>query len=240
MAKAKRHKTTPASKRNKLNPSSSPTIQAFLDVIKCAKEQSSQEDLQLFSKALKTLQEDAVLRSKADQIFNSHRYPDEYITYTKTALFDQCPERFRLPEKAQLMLGLLERIASQEGLVRISQVNLSEFLGWDRKTIRKALEDLQKYGFLAVYIQPPKGSREPVTYMIDQRITRNGKEPSHEEKKLFDENAVEDYEIARTNLWAEANKHQRSVMTMRKGDKLLHIGTLIPFTPDDKKKEPSQ
>ena len=208
------------------NPNNSTIIQAILDIIAVADPIKHKELLATLNKVSSVLIRDKRLQHAADQKFHSHLYPEKTLTFAKTQRYDGCPERFRLSIDAQAVLGLLERVASQEGLVRIPQGVIAAHFGLGRGTVRSALDELVNEEFIAVYEKPPRGSKTPITYLIDKRITCAGKDATPAD--------IEQFITLKTGCRNLSAEYQQAILSVKSDDdRLVKIGTLI-------KKEPSQ
>ena len=222
-----------ANRRGNPNPTNSAVIQAVLDAITAAQESKDDTATAALQTALQALQRNKRVMHRADMIYNSHRYPDKSIKYTKTATYDQCPTRFCLSHNAQVVYDFLASIMTQQGLVRISQSYIADILRLKRTSVRQAITELCQYHFVAVYSKPPRGSKTPPTYMIDRRIMRSGQDVS--------DNDINDFvslvgETPGRNA-LPATTYQQAIITQKCSDgKIIRIGTVVPI---DKAKEPA-
>lgn len=221
------------------NPTGSPIIQAMLDAIEIAKETGNSKALESLQAALKVLQRDKRLTHSADAKFNAHRYPNKSITYTKIATYDQCPERFELSHGAQSILSWMASAMSQDGLITVSQSDLSNIVHiTNKQQLRRCIDELCRYHFLAVWDKPPKGSHKPVTYVLDRRIMCTGKDPKDADITQFI-NLTDKTTNGRNNLKPPA--YQQEIITRKCPDgKIVRIGTITSTPMDDtEKKEPA-
>lgn len=216
------------------NATNSPVIQAILDAIDVAVDSKDKETETLLRSALKKLQQNKQLLYKADAKYNSHRYPERVITYTKVATYNQCPERFALSHGAQAVLSLFASIASQDGLITIPQSDLASILHTNRQQLRRYIDELCQYQYIAIYDRPPRGTRKPITYLLDRRIVRTGKDPNDTEITNFNAMATG----ARQNL-DDIPAYEQATLTQKSSDdnKIIRIGTVIPS--HHKEKEPA-
>ena len=215
------------------NPTNSPVIQAIIDAIDVARDVHDNDAATKLQAALSALQRNKRLTHNADAKYNTHRYPDRSITYTKVATYDQCPARFDLSRDAQSLLSWMGAVASQDGLVRVSQSDMASILRIsNRQQLRRAINELIQDQYIVVYDQPPKGSHQATTYMIDRRIIRSGKDPN--------DNDIDNYVALTANHKDKLHTtaaYQQAIITQKCSDgKIIRIGTVVPV---DKAKEPA-
>lgn len=207
------------------NPNNSTIIQAVLDIMAAADPIKHKDLLAELSRVTDALTNDRRLQHDADQKFHGHLYPDKSLTFAKTSLYNDCPERFQLSAEAQVIMGLFERTASQEGLVRIPQGVIAAHFRMGRATIRKAIDELVRYQFVVVYEKPPRGSKTPITYLIDKQVTCSGKDPTIAEISTFSK--LKQAGPGRKKLSASVS-YQQAILSVKRDDgTLIKIGTLI-------------
>lgn len=169
------------------NPYNSDCIQALLDMKKalfeCDLRLTDIDDI-----LAEIMKQDSVLRTSADNIMHSHRYPDKSIKHVQSAIYNECPERFELSEPETKLYDLMERIQDpQTGYVSIIKgifVDVLHFTQNERKNFQNMLDHLTETGFI-IPIRPYKaGSKKPLVYKINRGITWIGKRDKTESKQI--------------------------------------------------------
>lgn len=169
------------------NPYNSDCIQAFLDMKKalfeCDLELTDIDDI-----LAEIMKQDSTLRTTADNIMHSHKYPDKSIKHVQSAIYNECPERFELNESETKLYDLIERIQDPvTGYVSIIKsifVDALHFTQSERKDFQRMLNNLEKYNFITP-IRPYKaGSKKPLVYKINRGVTWIGKRNETESKQI--------------------------------------------------------
>lgn len=161
-------------KKPKPNPENSSTLQALLDL------QTAGFEVDGLIEAVK---KDKKARTKADELFDSHRYPDTALVYTKTSNFNECRARYGLKPKSVAVLDLLVNTANQSGLVSIPQEFICEILKADKRTVGSGIKELVENGFICVYRKSIQ-HQSPI-YMINPMVSKTGKPATSLDMKRF-------------------------------------------------------
>lgn len=178
------------------NPYNSDCIQAFLDMKKALFECDSQltdiDDI-----LAEIMKPESDLRKSADSIMHNHKYPDKSIRHIQSAVYNECPERFELPEPETKLLDLMERVqdpvTGYVSVIKATFVDILHFTQSERKNIQKMLDNLQELGFISPVRPYKTGSKKPPVYKINRGITWIGKQDKTEVKKLNVKNFQQRY-----------------------------------------------
>lgn len=134
----------------------------------------------LIEDLLEKILEDKDFRAEADNIFRYQKYPDHSIKFVQSAVYDECPERFALPDEEIKILDLLERIQNpSNGVVMFWKGTLANALHMtdvQKRRMQDSLDHLVETGFLTCIYKPAKGSNKyPGVYKINPSVTAIGK-----------------------------------------------------------------
>lgn len=169
------------------NPYNSDCIQALLDMKKalfeCDLRLTDIDDI-----LAEIMKQDSALRTSADNIMHSHKYPDKSIKHVQSATYNECPERFELSEPETKLYDLMERIqdpvTGYVSIVKSIFVDVLHFTQNERKDFQKMLNHLTETGFVTP-IRPYKvGSKKPLVYKINRGVTWIGKRDKTESKQV--------------------------------------------------------
>lgn len=131
---------------------------------------------------LQRFSEDNDLRNKVDAVFDVHCKSGwtKQVKFVQSATYDQCPERFALPDLEQRLLDLMERIQKPDnGVVFVHKGIFAEALHLtrtQRDKFQKSLDHLTETGFLSCLYKPvATNHRCPGVYRVNPNVTRIGK-----------------------------------------------------------------
>lgn len=162
-------------KFKKPNPFNHPLIQALLDIKRLL--YSEGYELDNIDDILEELMDEnnKLLRDRGSAIWDSHKFPDKSLKFIMSAIYDKCPQRFSLPLEEQALLGLMEHIQAQtSGGVVVKKgdfVKALKFTNTQRKNLQASLDHLTECGFLECIYRPPKGSKKPGVYKVNNNVS---------------------------------------------------------------------
>lgn len=114
-----------------------------------------------------------VMREEADKKYSQHQYPQSAIVFAKVS--NKIEFSRILSPKAVAVLNLMSCAMHVNNLI---QVTLDELMNYtslgNKNTVKKALIELQKNGFIAVRLKG--NTRRGTVYMVNPLVARCGKE----------------------------------------------------------------
>lgn len=164
--------------KNPANPYCSDSLQVLLDIKKAMERPNVPELTDIDDIIAEMQKKTSLLRTTADTVYHSHKYPDKAIKYFQSATYDTCPERFELSKPELVLLDFMERIQDpQTGYVSVTKGYfvdaIKSFTQTDRKALQDYLDHLTELGFLTCIHRQVK--REPGEYKVNQSISWVGK-----------------------------------------------------------------
>lgn len=150
---------------NPNNPGSSSVLQMLLD---CQAQGGWPADA--LNQMLEAANADPKLCKATDKLFDTHRYPENSILWTKHRRDNEL-QRILSPEE-KLILDTFEQYMNQSNLLQISSRMLVKCTGLNDRTVRKALDSLIEKGCLAVHTTGP--SNRAKIYMLNPEIATVG------------------------------------------------------------------
>lgn len=150
---------------NPNNPSSSTVLQILLDC-----QANGGWPAEALNLMLEAAQADPKLCRATDKLFDSHRYPENSILWTKHRIDNELP-RILSPEE-KLILDTFEQYMNQSNLLQISSRMLVKCTGLNDRTVRKSLDSLIEKGCIAIHTAGP--SNRAKIYMLNPEIATVG------------------------------------------------------------------
>lgn len=150
---------------NPNNPSGSSVLQMLLDC-----QANGGWPAEALKQMLDAANADPKLCMATDKLFDTHRYPDNSIFWTKHRRDNEL-QRILSPEE-KLILDTFEQYMNQSNLLQISSRMLVKCTGLNDRTVRKCLDLLIEKGCLAVHTNGP--SNKAKIYMLNPEIATVG------------------------------------------------------------------
>lgn len=151
----------------KRNPNNLSLLQAALDGADCG--------LPEFLELYKKIEKESPTRLKEwEAKFNSHRYPEDRLTWVKHYNYENCRAVAELNSvkggtTAQALLNILIQSINQENLVQISLRICSYLLHVSKHTTINSVKILQNYGFIAA-VKTDTTNKDGTIYMLNPDI----------------------------------------------------------------------
>lgn len=132
--------------------------------------------------AIRLLQEDASLDGQLthdlQDDWNKHRYPDKKIKFAPVSMYNLSPQLHSVSAEAQALLLLMIRLQAQKsGYVAIKKgffVNALHLGDKRGRRLTQYIAELVDIGAISPVHIPPKGSRAPAIYQINDALSRIG------------------------------------------------------------------
>ena len=193
----------------KANPYNSDTLQALLD-IRAAIERQGTGLTDINDILDEYMQDESELRTIADQINHSHKYPEKSIEFSQSARYDQKALFYELPRGEQVLFNLMCDIQDpQTGYVTVIKhmfVKVLRFTDTERKHLQSYLDDLTEKGFLICHYRPT--NKKPGEYQVNQAISWIGKRDKRDINRL--QRFKPEYTIGKATVILEDGKKATS------------------------------
>lgn len=159
---------------NNLNPNNSSIVQILLDLYSISNKNNDLETLGLCDKLLSKLKHDSSLQKQVDDKFNSHKYNDRNMTFSKLENFRNLKIINNLSPNATKILFLIIQTVSQDNLIEIRLSSFMDVLSMSKPTLIKGLTELSDTG--AISKIQNKSKIQGSIYMLNPKIASAGKQ----------------------------------------------------------------
>lgn len=154
------------------NPQYSPVVQALLDL------QAVGVDTDAL---LRQIQNDKPTLKKADDLYDSHQYPNRVLKYAQISNYNETRAltsilKLKGGSSALDVFILATRIIGQELTFQLSTNGIADITGMSKKTVLNSIKLLKKYGFIATVKDAI--SKQAAVYMINPALVNVGKPKS--------------------------------------------------------------
>lgn len=166
-------------RQNNENPTNSSVVQMLLDIEKCGIDIPDDLRRQIIAK-----------KEEIDDVWNSHQYPSEALTFTRLSRENSISENLQKIEKrgifAVLLLDLIVKNVPQTLNFSITIKDVMAIMKWSKSTALRAFKLLTDYGIIAV-VQQGKGRGNPTIYRLNPMVADVGKKkPSQEQEEFWE------------------------------------------------------
>lgn len=168
--------------QNNLNPNNSSSIQMLLDLYSISNKNNDIETLGLCEKLLDKLNNNYSLQKQVDDKFNSHKYNEKNITFSKLENFSNLKVINNLSPNSVKILFLIIQTVSQDNLIEIRISTFMDILKMSKPTITKCLSELVESG--AISKLQNRNKTQGTIYMLNPKIASVGK---HLHNKIYEE-----------------------------------------------------
>ena len=162
---------------NNENPTNSAVVQMLLDIEKCGIDIPDDLRRQIVAK-----------KEEIDEVWNSHQYPTESLTFTRLSRENSITENLQKIEKrgtfAVLLLDLIVKNIPQNLNFSIAVKDVMAIMKWSKSTALRAFKLLIDYGIIAV-VQQGKGRGNPTIYRLNPMVADVGKPTPQQEQEEF-------------------------------------------------------
>ncbi len=173
--------------RNKNNSSLKQMLLDLEKVLVSDKSKNSIEILKELKTLTKLLEQNETYISKTDKIFNSHRYNDRNIHFTKFKNYKRLQIIKKLSNSTVKVLMYMIQVMSQENLVGIKVKETNKELNMSLNTFRKSIDELETNGCITLLFTGKKDGIGSI-YMLNPEIANNSKyDLSEDFKKITSE-----------------------------------------------------
>lgn len=197
--------------KSKNNQYSSSTLQALLDIEKSiilANDNNLNNLLMNVVSARKEYEKNRKLMKSADDIFDSHRYPDKSVTFCKLANFNKNQIILNLSDGACKLLMFFIQVMSNDNCLEVNQSGLSNLFHITRKTLSKLIKELEEAGCISKIVNRSKLRGN--IYIINSEISRVGnnrkadmlynKITSQDDLDCFSDLSKPNYEVIKSKI----------------------------------------
>lgn len=192
--------------QNKLNPNNSSCMQMLLDLYSISNKNNDIETLDLCEKLLKKLNNNYSLQKQVDDKFNSHKYNDENMTFSKLENFRNLKIINNLSPNSTKILFLIIQTVSQDNLIEIRIDTFVDILKMSKPTVTKCLLELVESGVISKVQN--RNKTQGTIYMLNPKIASAGK---HTPSKIYKEITEETFQ----SKFEQLNKNNYSIISSK-------------------------